>query len=183
MIKINLLPVPKARKVKKQAEMRSQFILAGLIIVIVGLLCGTTWMSLNKQTKVLVAKKAEANVELERLKELVKEVEGYEQNKKNLEEKNRIIEQLKKNQSGPVHLLDELSNGLEKLKLWLTQLEVKGKAIDMTGKALTNSDIVEFISNLKASKYFSDVQLVESKQIQEQGISIYSFRLKSNLVL
>jgi type IV pilus assembly protein PilN len=183
MIRINLLPVPKAGKVRKQAEMRSQFVLAGLVFVIVAMFCGTTWMSLNKQTKVLMAKKGESNTELNKLKDLVKEVEGYEVNKKNLEEKNRIIEQLKKNQSGPVHLLDELSAGLDKIKLWLVQLEVKGNGVSMSGKALTNSDIVEFVSNLKRSKYFKDVQLVESKQIQERGIAIYSFRIKSTLVL
>lgn len=163
--------------------MRSQFILAGLVLVLTAMFCGYSWMSLNKQTKTLMAKKADSNAELKKLKDLVKEVEGYEANKKNLEEKNRIIEQLKKNQSGPVHLLDELSGSLEKLKLWLTKLEVKGNAVELDGKALTNSDIVEFINKLKASKFFKDIRLIESKQVKEQGIAIYSFHIKSTLVL
>ena len=183
MIRINLLPVPKARKVKKQAEMRSQLVFAVVALVAVVFICGTIWASLNKETKVLVVKKNEANQELEKLKDLVKEVEGYEENKRSLEEKNQVIEQLRKNQSGPIHILDELSNSMDKLKLWLVQLEVKGKGVSLSGKAVTNSDIVEFIGNLKSSKYFSDVQLIESKQVLEKGISIYSFRMKTTLVL
>ena len=163
--------------------MRSQLVFAALALVIVFMGCGATWVSLNKETKVLVVKKDAADQELKKLKDLVKEVEGYEENKKNLEEKNQVIEQLRKNQSGPIHVLDELSNSIEKLKLWLTQLEVKGNGVILSGMAVTNSDIVEFIGNLKSSKYFVDVQLIESKQVQEKGISIYSFRMKTRLVL
>jgi type IV pilus assembly protein PilN len=183
MIRINLLPVPKARKIKKQAEMRSQYVLAGLVLVIVVIFCGYSWYDLNKRVKDLEAKKAKSTQELKQLKEKVKEVESYEENKKTLQEKNAIIEQLRKNQSGPVHILDEISAGVDPLKLWLESLNVKGNSVDLTGKAITNADIVEFVKRLKASKYFSEVTLLESRQVVQEGISIYQFKIQSTVVL
>jgi type IV pilus assembly protein PilN len=183
MIRINLLPVPKARKVKKQSEMRSQYVLGGLVLVIVAIFCGYSWYDLNKRVNNLETKKAKANQELKELKEKVKEVESYEENKKNLQEKNAIIEQLRKNQSGPVHILDEISTGVESLKLWLDSLNVKGNSVDLSGKAITNADIVEFVDRLKKSRYFSNVTLLESRQVVEDGISIYQFKIKSTVVL
>ena len=120
---------------------------------------------------------------MKELKEKVKEVESYEENKKNLQEKNAIIEQLRKNQSGPVHILDEISTGVESLKLWLDSLNVKGNSVDLSGKAITNADIVEFVDRLKKSRYFSNVTLLESRQVVEDGISIYQFKIKSTVVL
>lgn len=183
MIKINLLPVPKARKIKKRAEVRSQLILTGLIFGLITIICSYFWLDLNREYKQLQETKTKATKELAELKEKVKEVENYEQNKKSLEEKNRVIEQLKRNQSGPVHLLDEISISLEPLKVWLVSISVQENRVDLDGKAITNSDIVEFINRLKSSKYFSDILLIESRQVIEGNIPIYSFKLKSTLVL
>src|SRR5207245_8144613 len=91
--------------------------------------------------------------EVESLKKKVQEVEDYEKNKQLLEDKNRIIEQLRKNQGGPVRLLDYLSQSLDPLKVWLTNVE-GDKEVILSGKALTNDDIVEFIRNLQQSVYF-----------------------------
>src|SRR2546425_954402 len=94
-----------------------------------------------------------------------------------LEDKNRIIEQLRKNQGGPVRLLDYLSQSMDPLKVWLTNVD-GDKEIALTGKALTNDDIVEFIRNLQQSGYFAGVLLEESRQTAEEGLIIYSFRIK-----
>src|SRR3989454_12121629 len=88
-----------------------------------------------------------------------------------------IIEQLRKNQGGPVRLLDYLSQSMDPLKVWLTNVD-GDKEIALTGKALTNDDIVEFIRNLQQSGYFAGVLLEESRQTAEEGLIIYSFRIK-----
>ena len=183
MIKINLLGIPKARKVKKRAEAQSQMILIGLVLFFVGVICSYQWFGLNREIKRLETSKAEATQELNDLKEQVKEVSNFEANKKKLEEKNQIIEQLKKNQSGPVRVLDEISRNLEPLKIWLVSLSVTGGSVQIDGMAITNTDIVEFISGLKASKNFTDISLIESRQVMEANIPIYSFRLRSTFIL
>jgi type IV pilus assembly protein PilN len=183
MIKINLLSIPKARKVKKQMEIQYELILAGVLIGIVVVACTYFWYLMNSRIDRLKNEKTKANAELTVLKEKVKEVENYESNKKVLEEKNKIIEQLKKNQGAPVHLLDELSKSMEPLKIWLTTVKEEGQQVEVDGKAVTNADIVQFINNLKNTKFFGDIQLIESRQAIELNVPVYSFKLKCTMVI
>ncbi|MBI3610663.1 MAG: PilN domain-containing protein [Nitrospirae bacterium] len=183
MIKINLLPVPKAKKAKKAAEIQYEFVLSGLLIVLVVSACGYFWYLQDAKIELFQEQKTKAVAELTVLKAKVKEVENYENNKKVLEEKNKVIEQLKKNQSAPVHLLDELSRSMDPLKIWLVNLSAQGTKVDIDGKAITNSDIVEFINTMKKSKFFTDIQLIESRQAIELNVPIYNFKLQCTLVI
>src|SRR3989454_4223805 len=61
---------------------------------------------------------------------------------------------------------------MDPLKVWLTNVD-GDKEIALTGKALTNDDIVEFIRNLQQSGYFAGVLLEESRQTAEEGLIIY----------
>ena len=184
MIRINLLPTGKGKRVKKRTELQTQLMLAGISVGFALILCGYFWWQLNHQITVLKNERAKATKERDDLKEKVKEVENFEQNKKVLEEKNRIIAQLKKNQSGPVHLLDELSRNLPD-RVWLVAMNEQGGKIDLEGRAISNSDIVDFINNLKRSPFFKDVQIVESRQATdgEKKVSIYNFKLTGTIVL
>jgi len=102
--------------------------------------------------------------------------QDVEKKKKLVESKIEIIAQLKKNQQGPVHVLDELSRYLPD-RVWLTALVQNDKAFNLEGRATTNFDIVDYVNNLKASAFISDIQLLESRQTGEQGLTIYSFKL------
>jgi type IV pilus assembly protein PilN len=183
MIKINLLAVPKARKAKKQMEVQYELVLAGALIGFVLVACGYFWYLLDSRIGRLQDDKAKANVELTALKQKVKEVENYENNKKVLEEKNRIIEQLKKNQGAPVRLLDEISRSVDPLKIWLGTISVQGSQVEIDGRAITNSDIVEFINNMKNTKFLTDIQLIESRQAVELNVPIYNFKLRCAMVI
>jgi type IV pilus assembly protein PilN len=183
MIKINLLPVPKARKAKKQMEVQYELVLAGVLIGFVLVGCVYFWYLLDSRIGRLQEDKVKANAELTALKQKVKEVENYENNKKVLEEKNRIIEQLKKNQGAPVRLLDEISRSVDPLKIWLGKISAQGSQIEIEGKAITNSDIVEFINNMKNTKFFTDIQLIESRQAVELSVPIYNFKLRCTMVI
>ena len=178
MIKINLLPVARAPKKVAFNEIHLQIGMGLAAILLVVGVCGYRWQMLNdevnQQTVLREAKKKELDV----LKKKVAEVEDYEKNKKLLENKNRVIEQLRKNQGGPVRLLDFISQGLDPLKIWLTNLEDGGAQVAVDGRAISTDDIVEFVKNLQRSNYFSSVLLEESRQTTEDGLAIYQFRLR-----
>lgn len=180
MIRINLLPAKKAKRVKKEAEIQYQLLGGAAAIVISVLVCSYLWVSINNNIGRLVTEKVNAERRLADLKNMVKEVENYEKDKKVLEDKNRTIGQLQKNQQGPVHLLDEMAKNVPP-RVWLSTLNEQGGMLDIDGKALTNADIVEYINNLRASQYFTELQLIESRQIQESGLPVYQFKLKSRL--
>ena len=182
MIKINLLPVKRAARKAKVAVDTAMFQLVvglGVVLVFVGA-CGYRWQMLVDEVALKNQIKESKTKELEALKKKVQEVEDYEKNKRLLEDKNRIIEQLRKNQGGPVRLLDYLSQSLDPLKIWLTTVDGDTQ-VAIAGKALTNDDIVQFIRNLQQSGYFADVMLEESRQAPEEGLIIYQFRLKMSV--
>lgn len=181
MIKINLLPSQKAKKGKKKLEIQSQLILASIVLSVLFLVLGYIWILLNEKVDGLTADKTKLTTELGVLKAKVKEVENYERDKKAVEEKIQVIEKLRKNQSVPVLLLDQISRSLPE-KVWLVSVVEQNGVIDLEGKATTNSEIVDFINNLKKSSLFKDVQILESRQNPEGTISIYTFKLKWSLV-
>ncbi len=182
MIKINLLPVKRAAqkaKVPVDEAMFQLWVGLGIMLVFVGA-CGYRWQMLVDEVALQSQLKESKMKELESLKKKVQEVEDYEKNKQLLEDKNRIIEQLRKNQGGPVRLLDYLSQSLDPLKIWLINVE-GDKEVTLNGKALTNDDIVEFVRNLQKSGYFTGVMLEESRQASEEGLIIYLFKLKMSV--
>ncbi|HZC68891.1 MAG TPA: PilN domain-containing protein [Nitrospirales bacterium] len=182
MIKINLLPAKRAAQKTKAPVDDAVFQLGvglGILLVFVGA-CGYRWQMLVDEVALQTQIKESKTKELESLKKKVQEVEDYEKNVRLLEDKNRIIEQLRKNQGGPVRLLDYLSQSLDPLKVWLTNIE-GDKEVTLSGRALTNNDIVEFVRNLQQSGYFAGVMLEESRQTAEEGLIIYSFKLKMSV--
>ncbi|MFY9270961.1 MAG: PilN domain-containing protein, partial [Candidatus Manganitrophaceae bacterium] len=158
MIKINLLPSQKVKKAKRKVEIQSQLILASILLSVLFLTLGYAWILLNEKVDGLGTEKTKLTAELESLKAKVKQVENYEKDKKAVEEKIRIIQQLRKNQSVPVFLLDQISRSLPE-RVWLMNLTEQNGVIDLEGKATTNSEIVDFINNLKKSALFKDVQI------------------------
>lgn len=183
MIRVNLLGIERPKRSRRTGKGPGGGLVGGiaLALVLIGGM-GFVWWSMAARVGALEGEKVALNEELAALKIKVKEVENYEKNKKSYEEKIGIIEQLRKNQTGPVRLLDELSRGLPD-RVWLTSLIEQGGRVDLEGRAVTNAEIVEYISNLKASQHIKEVQLIESRQVSEGGIPVYNFKLKCLLVV
>jgi Tfp pilus assembly protein PilN len=116
---------------------------------------------------------------LTELKVKLKEVQNYEKNNEEVRQKTQIIEQLKKKQIIPLLLLDEVSQRLPKgpKGVWLMKITDKGGRVSVEGYAYTNSDLVTYVQNLKQSKHFTDVTLVESRQDKIDAYAIYKFKM------
>jgi type IV pilus assembly protein PilN len=180
MVKINLLYVQKTRRKKKGAKTQYQLILAGLVLA--GALAGMGygWVYLTQEADRLRIEKEQRTTELTHLKAQVVEVADFEKNKKSVQEKIGIIEQLQRNQTIPILLLNEISERLPE-RVWLTQMTEQSGEIKMDGKATGNSEIVAFIDALKQSRFFENIEIEESRQVVEANIPIYTFKLKWRL--
>ncbi len=109
MIRINLLPRAKGRPTKPQYDMRAQVLLgAGVLLITVA---GCWWYaaSLDSTLEVQQGEKRDREKQVAQLKEQVKQVLDFEQKKKLLEDKNRVIDQLEQSRVGPVKVLDHVS--------------------------------------------------------------------------
>jgi type IV pilus assembly protein PilN len=177
MIRINLLPGPKGHKAKPQYDVRAQALLGvGLLLVT---LAGCWWYSasLDEEIAVRQTEKFDKEKQVAQLKEQVKQVSDFENRKKVLEDKNRIIDELEKSRVGPVKALDHVSQSLDPLKVWLVRMAVTGQEVDVEGRAATNDDVVEFVNNLRRTDYFSNISLQESRAVVESQLNIYQFKL------
>lgn len=181
MIRINLLSGPKSRGAKPQYDVRAQALLGiGVLLVTIA---GCWWYSasLDEAIEARQEEKQAKEKQVVQLKEQVKQVQDFEQKKKLLEDKNRVIDQLESARVGPVKVLDYVSQSIEPLKVWLTNLKLSAETVEVEGKALTNDDVVEFVNNLRRTDFFANINLQESKAAVENKINIYQFKLAFRL--
>jgi type IV pilus assembly protein PilN len=181
MIRINLLPGARATGRTRKHDVRQQVVVAGGLLVLAVAICFYYAGMLDRRMEVLQVSKQEKQKQLALLQEKLKQVQDFEQRKKLLEDKNRIIDQLERSRSGPVRVLDYVSHSLEPVKLWLTRLTLKENAIELEGRALTNDDVVEFVNNLRQTDYFTNVRLIESRAAVEVKTNIFQFKLSMML--
>ena len=165
MIRINLLAVERDRGKKKAVTFGTgQKLTIGCSIILVLALSFIGWryVVLARESKQLDTDIAAAQQETTRLHSVIQQVQQFEQRKAQLQQRVVLIEQLRKGQTGPVHMLDQLSRALPPM-LWLTQLKQSGTDVVVDGKCTTLTGLSEFVSNLEASGYFKrSVEIVST---------------------
>jgi type IV pilus assembly protein PilN len=181
MIRINLLPGPRARGAPKQWDVKLEAAGAIGLVLLTVVACAYYSGSLDDEIKAREDEKIAKDKELKNLEQKAAQVQTFEQNKKALEDKNRAIEQLEKSRAGPVHVMDHISRSLEPLKLWVVRLSVKGNDVELEGRAMSNDDVVEFVNNLRRTDYFSSIRLAETRSGTEAKVNIYQFKM--NMVM
>jgi Tfp pilus assembly protein PilN len=101
-------------------------------------------------------------------------VDALEAKRATFQRKVDLIEKLKADQSGPVHLVDEISKSLPDF-VWLTALEQTGDNVKLTGQGNGLTSVADFISALQRSGWFPAVDLVSSTEDQ----NIVTFALQA----
>jgi type IV pilus assembly protein PilN len=183
MIKINLVsegrrPVV-ARKAKQALGVGETSLAETLFLAafLVGLLAiGGAWWYFQGQVKARQAEVAIAQKEVNELALVLKEVEDFKNKKGELEHKIRVINELKDNQRGPVRIMDQISHSLPEL-LWVDNLQLRGKNIELRGRAFNTNQVATFIENLNKVPEFQEPRLKEA--IRQQG-GIYQFSIEFN---
>jgi len=177
MIRINLIAERKPEKTKKpllRFESGNEAlgnVMMGAVIVLAVLFCGYKYYSMSTNIADLTDKIVDANLERERLQEILKKGEEFKAQRELLKRKVELITDLKKNQSVPVHLLDQLSRNLPEF-LWLVQVSERGNGISISGKATTYNAVSNFYNNLDSSSFFSEVVLGKTHR-EGQGVAFF----------
>ncbi len=174
MIKINLLPQEERRR---RAPASPMVLLPplGAVLLVGGMVYGWWW--LHGEIGGLQDNIRQTQAELKRYEQLAKQVDEYKKEKKVLEDKIKIIEQLVAAQGGPVRLLDEVSKALPN-EVWLTSMNRTGKKMDITGVAFSNFTLAAFMTNLsKASAFISNVDLVVSEKTVIEKVPVERFSI------
>ena len=177
MIKINLLAEKKKKPSKSRAEPRFDVegMGSGRNIVLIGVLiigvvaAGGWWWTLNRSINDWQARIVAADQELKRLEIAIKKSEEFEAQKELLTRKITLITNLKKQQTVPVHILDQISRSLPDF-LWLENMSANANRITISGKATTYAAVSNFYGNLSDSGYFGGVELGRTFEVKA-GVS------------
>src|SRR5439155_23077507 len=141
------------------------------ILIVSVLFVGWRYWSLDQESKKLDKDISDSQQETVRLRGLIQQVQQFEQQKAQLQQRVVLIEQLRKGQTGPVHMLDQISRALPPM-LWLTELKQNDEGVLIDGRCTAVTNLTDFVSNLEASGYFKksiDIVSSQSETVSSVG--------------
>lgn len=169
MIRINLLPYRAARK-KENVRIQVNVFLGTLVFLALAIFWYHSHLSgrinrLNtaiKDTKAQVAKYQEINKEIAEIKKKLDV----------LTRKIEVIESLESDRKAPVQNLDKLYQLVVEKRMWYTGIEEKGNRIHISGVAIDNQTVADYMTRLEKSERFDQVQLSAIKQTKVEGSNL-----------
>ncbi|WP_446008754.1 PilN domain-containing protein [Candidatus Electrothrix sp.] len=182
MIRINLLPV---RQMKQKTQALRQLALSGVVIIVtlIVLLLATGFLTtkvsgLERDIKDLTVRKKELQKTLDLINEL-------EKKKKLFEQRIGVVNQLKKKSQLTVRILDEVARLTPHERMWLTSVSQDTNSLKLSGIALDNRTIADYLDALKdsSSSYFSNVTLGRSSLKKYGGRNLKQFSLTCSVAL
>ena len=110
---------------------------------------------------------ARAESETQQLRSVLAQVQKFETRRAQLQQRVTLIEQLRRGQSGPVHVLDEISRALPE-RLWLTSLAQKGDELTIAGVTTSLSGLSDLVANLEGGQWFKrPVDIIDSEMASD----------------
>jgi len=179
MIRINLMPV---RISRRQEAVRNELIVVGAGLGVMLIVLGSIHIVTAGAAGDLESVNRKLKKDIEQTQEIVLEVEEAEKLKVDLLKKLDVIKRLRANKSGPVHMLDQISQATPE-KLQLLSLDEDTRRVQLTGIAVSNEVISQFLSNLENSEHFSDVYLNAIDQVDQEGVKLKNFSITARLVV
>lgn len=162
MIHINLLPV---RVTQQASSRRKELGIAGgmLATTLLAILATHLFQSSQLQDATETVSGLEGQVAA--LNEKNKDLEKLKRQKKDLEERLRVVSLLTSPQRrmASVRILDDLSSSTPEF-LWLTEYLENKNNVQIRGKATDNQTIAAFARNLSTSQVFRSIEIRETQQ-------------------
>ena len=167
MIRVNLTGAERAaqKQRKVSAPGTPGAVQAYLFLALFGggaaLLCAALWWYESAKIRDLDSRITVAEKRQKELQAIKVQVDALEAKRATFQKKVDLIERLKAEQTGPVHMLDEISKALPDF-VWLTALDQTAANVKFTGESTGLTSIADFIAALERSGWFPNVDLASS---------------------
>jgi type IV pilus assembly protein PilN len=174
MLKINLLPI---RQLKKRSRAAGQLLAMFLLfLVVLAVLAGVGMLQWNK-IKGLEQDIASLESEKASYTPILAKIDQLKKDALELARKTEVINTLKTDSSLTVRVLDEVARRLDNQRMWLESLHQQEAALRLSGVALDNQTIAQFMDHLKESPFVHDVTLTGASLKVVSGRNLKSFEL------
>jgi type IV pilus assembly protein PilN len=183
MIRINL--IAGERRAAKASGRTFEFgekvtVVGSLILVVAVLGIGWRYWSLSQHESQMASDIENARREEARLAEVLKQVAAFETQRGQLQERVTLIDELRRGQTAPVHMVDQISRALPEMT-WLVSMKQEGYDVTIQGRSTTLAALSDFIGNLEGTRYFKrPVEIVNSEVVkgQNDGPDLIGFTIK-----
>lgn len=190
MIRINLLPFRDARR-KETARKQVSIFLLTMGVVMAVLLAAHFY--LKNQEKSWQTKVKNTKTQLARYEKINKEIAQIKKKLAILKKKTSVIKSLEANRRQSLELLDALTGLIVKKRMWFTKLATHGSptgTVSLTGIAMDNKTVADFMTRLEKSGLFASVNLktLKKETIQltsikkNKGIDLKKFEISCNRI-
>jgi type IV pilus assembly protein PilN len=186
MIRINLLAVERGKPKKQRGALISPAhrVTVGASLILIATVLGIGWWFLSIQQKSAQIDRdiARAEAETSQLRSVLQQVQKFESRKAQLTQRVTLIEQLRRGQSAPVHVIDEISKSLPD-RLWLTDLKQVGGDFTLSGFAASLPSLSDFVASLESTKWFKrPVEILDSQVTEDKTAGdIVRFSIRATL--
>jgi Tfp pilus assembly protein PilN len=181
MIRINLLGQarPKAAKQAVPLEATVQILFACVAIGLAVVILGISYYQQKRQLDETQRRIQALQNEKASLQQVKADVDKFESEKSVLQQRIDVIETLQKNRSGAQDMMQMVANTVVRVdSLWLTSIDRKGDSLVMDGEAGSINDVANFITELKKSGYFQQVEIKNTKENDLlPGVETYGFEM------
>ena len=174
MLQINLLPV---RKIKQQFLAKRQLKFFGIAVLALTVILILYTVTLHSTVSSLNTEKVKLEADKKRLAQILKQIEELEEKKKLVDKQTEIVERLEKTSALTAYVLNEVANITPHKRMWLTTLDQSGSTMKLDGMALDNQTVAEYLKNLDASGYISNVTLTKIDLKSYAGRNLKAFSL------
>jgi type IV pilus assembly protein PilN len=169
VIRINLVaekrPVDSGQSRFRLDEGKKIALGGSLIVLLSVAYAGWSYWSLDQRAQQVERDIDAARVEEQRLIQVISEVREFEARRGRLEQRVSLIEELRRGQTAPVHILDQVSRSLPDM-VWLTKMTQTGYDLNIEGNCLSLTALSDFIGALEHSRYFArPVEIINSEVV------------------
>jgi len=179
MIRINLAP-PETRHRRRSFNLpvpsMNLGLLFGVLVVLAAGGIGYFWWSLGAEETQIAGEVDRLNRELQSLKATLGQSAGVKAQLAEAKRRVGVLEDLTKGQGKSIILLDAFIDTVPR-DLWITSLEQKESQLKLSGTAFSTAAVSDFMSNLKSSGKFKDVEIVVSRQALDKSPSLVTFEV------
>ena len=165
MIRINLLPFRAARKKENIRRQISIFLLSLAFLLIILFYYN---FSLNSKIGNLDDSIKTTKAALGKYEKINKEIAQIKKKLNNLKKKLAVMDALEANRFVPVTLLDTMTRVIVPKRMWFTRLNTKGGKVQISGVALDNTTVADFMVRLENSGLFNKVDLKTLKRAKKK---------------
>jgi type IV pilus assembly protein PilN len=171
VIRINLLP---HREERRKAQRQQFFALAGLLVVLGGLIVFLVHTVIVGYISRQEEKNAFLKKEIAALDKEIDEIKRLKEQTEALLSRKQVIETLQANRAETVHLFNELARQVPD-GVYLKSLKQTGLKIALAGFAQSNARVSTLMRNLDASPFLEQPNLVEIKSVTANNRRVSDF--------